>query len=201
MKIKAIIFDADDVLIIKEKMFSQHLEEDYGISREKISDFFTGDFQKCLVGKADLKEELKKKITEWGWKGSVEQLLDYWFKVEHHIDEQLVEFIRELKSRKIKCYLGTNNEKYRTEYIRDEMGFSKILDKVFSSAEIGHKKPSSEFFESMFHDIEKTDEIERGEVLFVDDDPENIEAAKKFGFQTHLYNNFHDFENLIDQLL
>ena len=38
--IKAIIFDADGVLIHREKYFSERLEDDYGIPREKSLEFF-----------------------------------------------------------------------------------------------------------------------------------------------------------------
>ncbi len=200
-QIKAVIFDADDVLIIKPKMFSQHLEEDYGIKRSVTSKFFTGDFQNCMIGKADLKEELEKHIKVWGWKGSVEELLKYWFKVEHDVNHELVELIKRLKNKGIKSYLATNNEKYRTEYIRNEMGFSVFLDHIFASGEIGSKKPDSGFFEHMFDKINQDFKISKEDVLFVDDDPENIEAAKTFGFQTLLYRNFPDFEKLINTFL
>lgn len=53
--IKAVIFDADGVLI-KAERFSLHLERDYGITKERTLPFFTGIFKDCLIGKADLKE-------------------------------------------------------------------------------------------------------------------------------------------------
>ncbi len=201
MPIKAIIFDADDVLIIKPKMFSQYLEEDYGIPASVTAKFFKGDFQNCLIGKADLKEELKKCIKEWGWEGTVDDLLKYWFKVEHNINHELVELIKALKAKGIKTYLGTNNEKYRTEYIRNQMGFSKFLDHIFASGEIGHKKPDLKFFGHVFEKIAQDSKVSKNEILFIDDDPENIEAAKSFGFQTLLYKNFPEFQSLINSFV
>ncbi len=199
-KIKAISFDADDVLIIKPKMFNQYLEEDYGIPASVTAKFFKGNFQNCLIGKADLKEELKKHVKVWGWKGTVEQLLDYWFKVENHVDEQLTEFIRELRSKGLKCYMGTNNEIYRTKYLESVM-FNSVLDKIFSSCNLGCKKPEKEFFEKVFGEISKDSKITKSEILFVDDDIENIEAAKSSGFQTFLYKNFPDFKKSISTVL
>jgi len=195
-QIKAIIFDADDVLIIKPKRFSQCLEEDYGIKKSVTSDFFKKDFQNCLVGKSDLKKELEKHIKEWGWKGSVDELLAYWFKVENHINDRLVQFIEELKSMKIRCFMGTNNEIYRTKYLESEM-FNSVFDKIFSSARLGCKKPETRFFEKVFAEISKNSKITKTEILFVDDDPENIDAAKSFGFQTFLYKAFPDFKQSV----
>ena len=200
MPIKAIIFDADGVLVNKPKVFSECLEEDYGIKRSITSKFFKGDFQNCLVGKADLKKELEKYIKEWEWESSVDDLLKYWFKVEHHTDQRIVQLVKRL-NKKIPCFMAVNQEAYRTEYMKSEMEFSKLFKEVFSSAYVGHKKPYTEFFEHVFKKIGQDLQIKKQEVLFVDDDLENIEAAKSFGFQTLLYKDFPDFENLITQLL
>src|SRR5262245_13195253 len=126
MTIKTIIFDADGV-VIQGKQFSTELEKEYGISKEKTANFFETDFPKCLIGKGDLKIELAKHIEDWGWQGSVEELLNYWFKAEHKLNEPLVDYIEQLKQRSVKVYLATNNEKYRVEYMLKEMGFSDIF--------------------------------------------------------------------------
>ena len=55
--IKAIIFDADGVLINSER-FSKQLARDCGISTETVAPFFAGPFAKCLTGECDLKEEI-----------------------------------------------------------------------------------------------------------------------------------------------
>ena len=58
-KIKAIIFDADGVVINSPEMFSIQYQKAFGISNDVMLPFFEGIFQDCLKGKADLKEELK----------------------------------------------------------------------------------------------------------------------------------------------
>lgn len=115
--IKSILFDADGVLINSER-FSVHLARDYGIEADKTLPFFQGAFKACIVGNADLKEVIRPYLKEWGWEKSVDEFLDYWFKVEHKIDE----------------------------------------------------------------------------VLFRDDTPENVKAAKQFGLQAELYTSFEDFK-------
>ena len=145
--IKAIIFDADGVVITNDLYFSQQLERDYGISTATTEPFFKGDFQDCLIGKADLKEKLAKHIKDWNWQGTVNDLLDYWFKCEHNVNKKLIKDIQKLRAKGIKCYLATNQEKYRTDYITKKMGFGNFLDGIFSSAHIGHTKPNKKFFE------------------------------------------------------
>lgn len=60
---KAVIFDSDGMLSHGPR-FSEHYAREHGILIEEMTPFFTGPFKKCLVGQADLKEELAK-----GWLG------------------------------------------------------------------------------------------------------------------------------------
>lgn len=71
MSIKAIIFDADGVAIFPWRA-AQLFEREYGITREMVSEFFSGIFADCLIGKADLKEELPPYLERWGWQTSVD---------------------------------------------------------------------------------------------------------------------------------
>lgn len=87
--IKTIIFDADGVLINSEK-FSDVLRRDYDVDVVKEKEFFTNIFQDCLVGKADLKKSLAPYLPAFGWKGTVDEFLDYWFKSGHSINKEFV---------------------------------------------------------------------------------------------------------------
>lgn len=189
--IKAVIFDADGVLINGE-MFSVQLARKYGITTDKTLPFFNGIFKDCIIGKADLKEVLPPYLKEWGWGKTVEDFLDYWFKSEHNIDLELVNFIKELRKQGIKCYLATNQEKHRVNYMLGKMGFSEVFDKIYASAHLGHKKPSFEFYTKVMDDLNG---IKKEEVLFWDDSPENVEAANEFGINAELYSNFQDFNS------
>lgn len=197
MAIKAIIFDADGVTV-QGLQFSNQLEKEYGIPKEKTTKFFETDFPKCLIGNGDLKIELAKHVDEWGWKGSIDELLMYWFKTEHKLNEPLIEYITSLKGRGLKVFLATNNEKYRTEYMLNKMGFKDLFDKVYSSAHLGEKKPELEFFRKVLYDIPAT---EANEVVFWDDSSNNVEAAKEFGFKAEFYKDFEHCKETTEQYL
>lgn len=193
--IKAILFDADGVLINAEK-FSNQLEKDRGVSKEITKPFFDGIFQSCLIGKSDLKEVIEPHLKEWGWEGGVEDFLEYWFKSEHKRDEELVEYIKELKEKSIKCYLATNQEKYRLSYILERMGFGEIFEKeVFSSCNLGVKKPNKEFFEKV---LETLKDFKKEELIFWDDKMMNIETANQLGIRSELFTSFKDFKDKME---
>lgn len=193
--IKVALFDLDGVLVISEKIFSERLAEEYGVDKESQLEFFNGRFLECLVGKADLKKEIKLYLKKWRWIGNVESMLDYWFSNEANVDGRLLALIRELRKKGIKCYLATNQEKYRTSYIANEMGFSEIFDGIFSSSSVGYLKNRPQFFEYVLNQMTN---VKSQEVLFVDDSQDNIEVAQRFGIQAELYTDFNNFQRKLN---
>ena len=188
--IKVLVFDADGVLINGE-MFSKKLAKEYGISTEQTAPFFKGVFNDCLVGNADLKESISPYLEEWGWKTGVDGFIDYWFSSEHSIDQELIEYIQDLRKNGIKCFVATNQEKHRAEYMFSKMGFDKSFDKLYASAHLGHKKPSLDFYAKL---VSELGDVKKEEILFWDDAPENITGAREFGINAELYTSFEDFK-------
>lgn len=198
MKLKAVIFDADGMVITNTTRFSESFSREFGVDYADMLPFFEGEFRQCLIGKADLKAAIQPYLAKWNWDKSAEELLEFWFMSEHHIDEQVVAYVQQLRNQGIACYLGTNQEKHRTEYMRTKMGFSEVFDDIYSSAEIGYKKPHPEFFKYIF---KKLSPIEKEEIWFWDDTEENVEGAKKFGFNAELYTDFNNFKTKMNNLV
>ncbi len=196
MNIKAVIFDADGMVIHNTIWFSKRLAKEYGIKEELLAPFFQNEFQDCLVGKADLKEELKKYVKEWQWQGTVDDLLAAWFKSEDNPDERVLEVARELRAKGINCSLATNNEKYRTNHIAEQMGLGKIFNKIYSSPVIGYKKPQVEFYQYIIDDLG----LSKDEVVFWDDEAKEMEELKKQGFMIEKYADFESFQNKLKLL-
>lgn len=192
--IKVVIFDADGVLVHGERKFSTTLAEKHGISLETTLPFFTGPFQECLVGDSDLKEIILPYLDKWGWDKGVDALLDYWFSLESKTDKELIKYIKELRRKGIVCFLATNNEKHRFQYMMDKMGLANAFDKTYSSAHLGHKKPDRKFFSKIFKQL---DNIHKNEILFVDDSAENIQGAKEFGIHAELYTSMSNLKKKI----
>jgi putative hydrolase of the HAD superfamily len=196
--IKIIIFDTDGMVVHREMYFSQCFSQEFGVPIEKVLPFFKNEFQLCLVGKADLKQELIKYLDQWGWQKSVEDLLAYWFGHESGVDEKVLKSISTLRNKGLQCYLNTNNEKYRTQYLFEKLGLKNLFDGVFSSAKLGYLKPQPEFWSAIHGHLGKPD---KSAVLVWDDDEKNVESAKNFGFHSELYSGFESYEERMKSLL
>lgn len=191
--IKAILFDADGVMVNAEQFSSQY-EKDFGVSIDETKDFFTGVFQDCLVGKADIKQELPPYLEKWGWKKSVEDFLQYWFRAEHNIDQDLISYVGDLRKNGIICCLGTNQESARTQYMIEKMEFGNAFDKIYSSAAIGAKKPQTEFFQHILNDLK----LPPGDLMFWDDTFGHIAVARSMGIHAFQYQSYAQFRERMD---
>lgn len=196
--IKAILFDGDGMLINKPLLFSQHLSRDYNVPIEIINEFFKTDFQPCLIGRADLKEVIKPHLKLWNWPGTVEELLNYWFASENYIDPEIIKSIVDFKAAGLKCYLHSNQEAYRADYMTEVMGLDKIMDDIFSSAHLGVKKPEQTFWRVVTDILSP---LNKNEILVWDDDPENVKSAKQFGLNAELYTNYQAFTETMKKYL
>ncbi len=197
--IKVILFDCDGPIVKREKYFSQRLM-DLGIKLDvrKIQDFFQNEFLLCETGKADLKQELKGRIKDWGWEKSLEELLNFWFSEEAATDPRMLESIRNLRQRGIKCYLSTDNEKYRTEYLWKTVGLENVLDGVYSSCEVGFLKHDIDYWREVF---QKLSIHQKSEILVWDDDQKVLDAAKEIGLSVELYTTFESYKQVMEQAL
>lgn len=200
--IKAVIYDSDG-MITHDPGFSKTYSQTYNIPLDDMSPFFKTAFKDCLIGKADLREELQKGwLEKWQWKKSVDEFLDYWFSVGDEVDQKVIESIAPIKAKNIQCVLATNNERRRTDYLVNKANYKEIFNAVYSSGYVGAKKPSAEFFQYVFDDLKKNDPtLEKENVLFWDDDVENIEGAKSFGIIAQQYADFDTYNSKMREIL
>ncbi len=198
--ISHILFDIDGVVLCKRKrLFSKVLAEEFGASeQEDMLPFFTGPFQKCLVGKADLKQELVPYLPKWHYPHTVEALTLSWFEHERTLEERILLDVTALRAKGIRCFLATDNEKYRTEYLWTNLNLKSHFDGIFASSSLGVRKSTSEFWEKAFEQVQATD---RRFVLVWDDEEENVIAAKAFGLSAEFYTDFSDYSQKMAELL
>ena len=196
--IRAALFDCDGLVIQRQEgdYFSQRWARDFNIpnGQEKILPFFKNEFLLCEAGKADLKVELGKRIKDWGYPGTVEELLQYWFEGESTKDPEIIATITEMRGRGVKCFLSTNNEKYRTRYLWETVGLRRYLDGMFSSATLGFLKPDVKFWGGIH---ERLPQMAKEEILAWDNKKECVQSASDFGFMAELFEDLEQYKQIM----
>jgi putative hydrolase of the HAD superfamily len=193
---KTIIFDADG-MVINLPMFSEIFAKENQVPLEEIKPFFQNEFQACIIGQADTKEVIKPYLTKWGWNKGVDAFFDYWFSTKHNLNHELIQAIQELRGGGVVCLLATNQDTYHSEFLKKNLGFNQIFDHVYTSSDIGAKKPEPGFFDYIVRDRG----VSSQKTLFFDDRPEYVQKAAAYGFQAHQYRSLAHFKFIVDKYL
>jgi len=200
MTIKAIFFDADGVVLKKrDKYFSQRFIEDNNpeLKIEEILKFFKNEYKDCILGKINFKEALTPYLEKWGWKKSIDELLQYWFAYENNLNNDVLDLVGELRKKGIKCYLASDHTEYRKEDLIKNVGLENYFDGFLFSCDLGFTKSTKEFFEKALENLDFSKE----EVIFIDDEPENIQAAESAGIKSVLFDSDDALRNELSRIL
>lgn len=145
---------------------------------EETQPFFTGPFVKCLLGKADLHDELPQYLEAWKWPGTVDEFLTFWFESDSVLDQPCLDFIEKLRVNGCRCYLASTQEQHRAAYLESQMGLGDRVDGSFFSCRIGLRKPDPAYYRLVQREIG----LEPRQILFLDDREENVTAAERVGW-------------------
>ena len=193
--IKALVLDADGVVIKDHEYFSVRYTRDFGksLNDDVITNFFKNEYKKTAVGKADLKVLLEERLDEWGWKGTVDELLEFWFEGERDVDEKVLDVAKSLREKGVKIGLASDNEQYRAKYLHTEVGLESYFDYMFFSCFLGYTKSDPEFFKYIIDKLKFKPE----EIVFFDDDQKNVDVAKGLGIDARLYRSTEQLKDLL----
>ncbi|MDP2651779.1 MAG: HAD hydrolase-like protein [bacterium] len=198
-KPRVIIYD-NDGMITNGGRFSEQYSKEFGVDPSVMTPFFEGPFKNCLMGKADLKEELKKVLDEWKWEGTVDELMQYWFSIGDSVYDDIYASILKLKEQGLTVCLATNQEKYRTEYLVKKLSYDKIFDEIFLSADLGVYKHSPDGLEKIFQVLKEEYAIsDKEEIMYWDDREDHVEALNKLGFNGQLYRDYPSFRAVLSE--
>ncbi len=133
-------------------------------------------------------------MRSWGWQKSVDEFLKYWYDYENKVDNRVLDFVIDLRQKGFKCYLASDHSKYRADDLMDNV-LGQYFDGGFFSGYLGCDKEDKNFYQSVLKKLKLKPE----EILFIDDEEENVEVARKMGLKAVFYQQFSDLEKAINE--
>ncbi len=188
----AFVFDGDGVSI-DPCGFANALSVKYGISRDETREFFAGPFKQCLTGNANLSDSVKPYLERWQWPDTVQAFIDLWMESDNQPNAKVLRHIQGLSKGGANCYLASNQEQVRANYIRDCMGFGSMFERLFFSCDLGYAKPDRQFFDRVAAAIE----CEPHQIHFWDDSDSCVQAARNAGWNAHRYENIESLQRIL----
>lgn len=189
---KTILFDLDGVLTLPEESFSVFYTSAKGYDITPFTHFFQSEWTDFVTGQKDLLQHIEDNPSFWKWDQPPRQLLDYWFEKEDVKNHELLEMVRTVRSNGTKCFIATEQEKYRTQYVRDRM-FKDEFDGIYSTSEIGFRKNDIRFYQAIIEALHtKADDL-----IFFDDSESKVSTALSLGINAYLYRNIDDVRRVI----
>lgn len=200
-----IFFDIDGVLLetpSPEKITWDNESKNLGIDLNLImQEFFAHHFKNVLLGKTSLFTTLDNVIKAHSYDINIKKIINSWFKKELIIDHKVFYYLKLLlKHPQVTLYVASNQSMERADFLLHRLKLTSIFTKMFFSSEIGMLKVTPKFFKK----VQKSINVKKDSLLILfDDDINNINSAKKAGWDAYLYENVSLFlENtLIKKLL
>lgn len=198
--IKNIIFDVGMVLVnfrykeyLRELGFSEELENIF--CQEIIENPLWGELDKGIRETEEIIIEMKSRVANYPDEA------DLFFDNIHDIVETYpyaVPWMEELKQKGLRIYLLSNYPKELFDmHSKGKFTFMDTIDGKIVSGFVKLVKPDPAIYRLLLD----TYDLRPEECVFLDDRKENIEAAKKLGMHTILFQNYEQAKSLLDQMI
>jgi len=189
-----LLLDIDGVLLPATDL-SAELRRDHGLSREQLQALVSSCFEACLVGEADLAEELAPWLERWEFAGSAGDFLAALFAAQPEPEARLLAQVESLREQGVRCGIASNQERWRAGHLERSLELPRRFDEVFFSCRLGARKPEPAFY----REVERRLGVAAEAILFWDDRPENVAAARECGWSAELYTDPDGFDAVLAQ--
>jgi putative hydrolase of the HAD superfamily len=175
--IRHVLLDADGVVqTLPDLRRSATAIELVGERADALLDDLFAAERPTLVGDGDFLPQLTRILLEHGIDAEPVGLYGVlWNAIQPSVE--VLDLVARLRGAGYGVHLGTNQHRERATYMRTVLDYDAAFDVACYSCELGAAKPSRDFFVRAVALIGAAP----GEVLFVDDSPVNVEAARAAG--------------------
>jgi putative hydrolase of the HAD superfamily len=183
--IKALLYDLGGVLIdIDFERVFRHWARFSPNPPEKIREHFVFEehyhrYERGETGDAEYFDHVRRTLS---LTASDEQILEGWNAVFVGLNDEVLALARDA-SRYLPSYAFTNTSlSHQAAWTHRYPDIRRTFREVFSSAEMGLRKPERPAFEAVVDRMG----MEPSSILFFDDMPQNVEGARRAGIQAVL---------------
>ena len=110
-----------------------------------------------------------------------------WFEDEYlqrfKLADGLLEFLEKVKSQGVEIWCLSNDLSEWSLKLRTRFGLEKYFRGFVISGDVGIRKPDPMIYQNLLNQLN----VKANDVIFVDDNPKNIDAASRFGLTTILF--------------
>jgi 2-haloacid dehalogenase len=182
--IEAVVFDIGNVLI--EWQPERYYDRTIGEARRRAM-FAEVDLH-GMNDRVDLGEGFREVIYETAeayphWRAEIRDWHDSWIELATPAIPHSVALLRALRARGVPVFALTNFGIESFAYARTQYDFLDEFDRAFVSGHMGVIKPDPRIYEM----VEAECGIAPERLLFTDDRPDNVGAARERGWQAHLF--------------
>jgi len=196
--IKAITFNLDGVYFIKGKSnFISSLKK-LGVPEIEAARVFSKSNEMNNLykrGKMTDGQFWSWAIKEWKLNINVEEVIDLLIS-GYEVNPEVVRIVKQVRENGYKTLICSNNFPARINGLQKRFKFLDNFDAYALSYEVGETKPS----EKIFIELVNKSGVRAEEIVFADDNEENLSGAKKVSINTFLYEGFDKFLEKLKEL-
>ena len=149
--------------------------------KEKVSNLLSKYKLSSITNNTDFENVFNQMAKEFNLKVSYRQFVSLYKEIFHKIDyyKNVADYEVSLKK---DCSIGifSNLTIFDKQRLDKQVNLSKY-DYVFLSYEFGCRKPES----SIYQKVQEQLPFNKEDILFIDDNPENVRVAKEFGWNAY----------------
>jgi len=194
-----LVLDIDGVIVHSAPDWPAKLQAAFGFSAEELLGFFESlPFAQVLQGRLDVYVALHEWLEPRGLADRLQELVSFWFENDSTVDREVLAMADGWRSRTGgRVFAASNQEHHRAAFLRDRLGLGAHFDEIVYSAALGVCKPDRVFFTNAQARMAVT---AARAILFVDDRPANVDAARMCGWRAALYRGRESLARVLAQV-